>query len=285
LKHIEGEFKGVKGLKIYYQAWIPDTPKAVIQLVHGGFEHSGRYQSVVNELFPEGYAIYADDHRGHGKSEGLRNYVDSFDQYIEDERLLYKIIKEQYPHLPIFMLGHSLGSFIAIYFTKKYENLLHGLILSGTGTKPGKETSRLLKLIAKGFSKIAPKMNFNPRLNAKFLSHDPEVVKLYENDPLVNTDKISARLSYEMVKNFKQFKTFIGNFKINLLIQCGSDDKLIKGSKELDDLFKMDDKTIKIYEGLYHEIYNEIENNRKVVLKDLLDWLNNHLFVFKSMKK
>ena len=278
MKHIEGEFKGVKDFKIYYQAWVPDTPKAVIQLVHGGFEHSGRYQFVVNELIPEEYAIYADDHRGHGKSEGLRNYVDSFDQFIEDERLFYEIIKEQHPKLPIFMLGHSLGSFIAIYFTKKYENLLHGLILSGTGTDPGKETSGFLKLIAKGFSKIAPKMKFNPRINANFLSHDPEVVKSYKNDPLVNADKISARLSYEMVKNFKDFKTFIGNFKVNLLIQCGSDDKLIKGSKELDDLFKMDDKTIKIYEGLYHEVYNEIENNRKIVLKDLRDWLNNHLF-------
>jgi len=142
MNHLEGKFKGVEGLKIYYQGWTPETPKAVIQLVHGGFEHSGRYQFVVNALIPEGYAIYADDHRGHGKSEGIRNYVDSFDQYIEDERILYDIIKEKHPNLPIFMLGHSLGSFIAIYFTKKYENLLHGLILSGTGTKPGKETSR-----------------------------------------------------------------------------------------------------------------------------------------------
>ena len=68
MKHIEGKFKGVKDLNIYYQAWIPNTPKAVIQLVHGGFEHSGRYQNVVNELIPESFAIYANDHLGHGKS-------------------------------------------------------------------------------------------------------------------------------------------------------------------------------------------------------------------------
>lgn len=277
MKHIEGEFKGIKGLKIYYQAWIPDSIKAVIQLVHGGFEHSGRYQNVVNHLIPEGYAIYADDHRGHGRSEGLRNYVDSFDQYIEDEKLFYDLIKEQRPNLPIFMLGHSLGSFIAIYFTKKYENLLHGLILSGTGTDPGKETSGFLKLLAKGFSKIAPKMTFNPRIDAKFLSHDPEVVKNYKTDPLVNADKITARLSYEMLINFKNLKTTIKNFKINLLVQCGSEDKIIKGGEELDDLFKMDYKTIKIYEGLYHEVYNEIEKDRRIVLNDLTEWLNRHI--------
>jgi len=276
LKHIEGEFIGVKGLKIYYQSWVPESPKAVILLVHGGFEHSGRYQNVVNELIPEGYAIYADDHRGHGKSEGLRNFVDSFNQYIEDEKLLYDIIKKHFPNVPIFMLGHSLGSFIAIYFTEKYENLLNGLILSGTGTDPGQETSHFLVLLAKAFSKIAPKIKFNPRIDAKFLSHDSEVVKAYENDPLVSADKITARLSYEMLKNFENLQTTIGRFQIPLLVQCGSEDKLIKGSKKLQDLFKMTDKTINIYEGLYHEVYNEIKEDRTIVLRDLRDWLNNH---------
>jgi alpha-beta hydrolase superfamily lysophospholipase len=277
LKHLEGEFKGIQDLKIYYQAWVPEGPKAVIQLVHGGFEHSGRYQNVVNELIPEGYAIYANDHRGHGKSEGLRNYVDSFDQFIEDEKIFYDLIREKYLDLPIFMLGHSLGSFIAIYFTEKYEHLLNGLILSGTGSKPGKETSGFLKLIVKALSKVTPKMKFNPRIDAKFLSHDPEIVKNYKSDPLVKADTITARLGYEMVKNFNRLGATIRNFKINLLVQCGSEDKLIGGNKELEDYFKMNDKTIKIYEGLYHEVYNEIEKERTVVLKDLKDWLNNHI--------
>ncbi len=277
MKHLEGVFEGVKGLKIYYQAWLPESSIAVIQLVHGGFEHSGRYKNVVDELIPCNYAIYANDHRGHGRSEGLRNYIDSFDQYIEDEKILYDLIKGFHPNLPIFMLGHSLGSYIAIYFTKKYEHFLDGLILSGTGTEPGKETSGFLKVIAKAFSKIAPKMKFNPRIDPKFLSHDPEVVKKYGNDPLVNAKKITARLSYEMLTNFKNLKSFIGNFKINLLVQCGSEDKLIKGSENLKNLFKMPDKTIKIYEGLYHEVYNEMEEDRIKVLKDLSNWLNNHV--------
>ena len=120
-------------------------------------------------------------------------------------------------------------------------------------------------------------MKFNPRIDAKFLSHDPEVVKNYKSDPLVNADKITARLGYEILKNFKNLKAVIGNFKISLLVQCGSEDKLIKGSDELDDFFKMDDKTIKIYQGLYHEVYNESKKDRKIVLDDLRDWLNNHI--------
>ena len=276
LKHEEGEFRGVQGLKIYYQCWIPNSPKAVIQLVHGGFEHSGRYQNVINKLTPLGYAIYADDHSGHGKSDGLKNYIDFFDQFIEDEKLFYDLIKEQHPNLPIFMLGHSLGSFIALNFAKKYENFLNGLILSGTGTGPGKETSGFLVVLAKTFSKIAPKMKFNPRIEATWLSHDPEFVKNYKTDPLVNSDKITARLSYEILKVFKNLKTFMGKLNLDLLVQCGSEDKLVKGSDELESLFQMSDKTIKIYEGLYHEVYNETEPERNEVLKDLSTWLNDH---------
>ena len=277
MKYRESKFKGVKDYNIYYQAWIPDTPKAVIQLVHGGFEHSGRYQNVVNALIPGGFVIYANDHRGHGKSEGLRNYVDSFDQFIEDEKLFYDIIRNEHADLPIFMLGHSLGSFIAIYFTGKYEHLLEGLILSGTGTSPGKGTSGFLKLVVKAFSKIAPKMKFNPRIDAQFLSHDPEVVKNYKNDPLVSAGKITARLGYEMVECLNNLKAVVSKFKINLLVQCGSEDKLMTGNDELNNLLTMHDKTIKIYEGLYHEVYNEIEKERSIVLTDLRNWLNRHI--------
>ena len=119
-------------------------------------------------------------------------------------------------------------------------------------------------------------MKFNPRLDAKFLSHDSEVVKAYENDPLVNADKITARLSYEILKSIENLQATIGRFQIPLLVQCGSEDKLIKGSKKLQDLFNMTDKAIYIYKGLYHEVYNEIEEDRTIVLRDLRDWLNNH---------
>ena len=120
-------------------------------------------------------------------------------------------------------------------------------------------------------------MNFNPRIDAKFLSHDPEVVKNYKNDPFVNAEKISARLAYEMVKNFNNLERVINDFKINLLVQCGSDDKLIRGAEEFNNLFTMKDKTIKIYEGLYHEVYNELEKDRRIVLNDLSNWLDNHI--------
>lgn len=278
MRHREEEFVGQKGLKLFYQAWLPDeNPKAIVQIVHGFAEHSGRYENVVNRLVPLGFAVYADDHRGHGKSEGQTNYIDSFDQYIEDEKQLYDIIKGDFPNLKYFMLGDSMGSGIAIYFTQKYEDLLDGLILSGTGTAAGGEVSGFTKFISKILSKIAPKFTIDPKLDPESLSHDPEVVEAYREDPLVHHQEITTKLAYEMISKFGEVENVVEDFKLPLLVQCGSEDKAMHGIEEFKKHFTMKDKTIYVYEGLYHEVYNEIKEEREKVLDDLANWLENHL--------
>ncbi|MHA1658829.1 MAG: lysophospholipase [Promethearchaeota archaeon] len=249
----------------------------MVQIVHVFAEHSGRYLNVVNELVPLGYAVYSQDLRGHGRFDGLRNYVDSLDQYVEDQRKFYDIIKERHQDLPIFILGHSLGSLIIVYFVKKYEVLLKGIILAAMGTSTGDKVSKFLRSMAKIVSRIAPKMKVNPGLKTQMLSHEPEVIKAYEEDPFVHAERITARLGYEMMKNFKGVLSFASTFKIPLLMQNGSEDQLIHGADELKEAFKMEDKTSIIYEGLYHEVYNEIEIERKKVLKDLINWLEDHV--------
>lgn len=276
--HIEGDFKGVKSVKIYYQAWLPDdAPKAVVQVIHGFAEHSGRYLNVVNELVPLGYAIYANDHRGHGKSEGLMNYADSIDDFVEDEKKMYDVIKDKHADLPIFVLGHSMGSGIAMYFAKKYETLLKGLVLSGTGTKFGGDVPGFLKTMAKLLSKIAPKMKNSSGLDANLLSHDKEAVKAYMEDPLVHYKKITVKLATIMFESFQNTITFVGNLKLPVLIQKGAADEAMKGTDELKAAFKTTDFTFNKYDGLYHEIYNELEKDREKVLKDLSSWLENHM--------
>jgi acylglycerol lipase len=278
MKHIEGDFKGIKDLKVYYQAWLPEArPKAIVQIAHGFAEHSGRYMNVVNKLVPLNYAVYINDHRGHGKSEGLTNYVDSFDQYVEDAKRFYDIIKKNNPDLPIFMLGHSMGSGIAIFFTKKYENLLKGLILSGTGTYTGTEISGLLKFMAKLLSTVAKKAKLDPKLDPKTLSHDSNVVKAYEEDPLVHYKVITARLGYEFIRIFANIPSVIRDFKLPLLIQRGTEDMAMRGFDALEKELTMKDKEIHQYPGLFHEVYNESEKDKQKVLNDLSNWLDKHL--------
>ncbi|MHA1328173.1 MAG: lysophospholipase [Promethearchaeota archaeon] len=275
MKTIEGKFEGLDGLKLYYQGWIPENePKAIIQVVHAFAEHSGRYKNIINELIPLNYAIYAHDLRGHGKSDGIRNFVENMEQYVEDQKIFYDLLKEKYPNLPFLMLGHSFGAVIILNFLERHESLIRGAILSALGTKLAIKSSGLMKMLAKIFSKIAPKMRSSSGLKPEFLSHDPKVVKRYKEDPFVNYKKITARLGLIMIESFEKIPEILQKLKIPILIQCGSEDKLVSGASTLKKMIKNDNIKIFIYDGLYHEIYNESIEYRKKVLSDLVKWLD-----------
>ena len=132
LRHLEGTFEGKGGLAIFHQRWLPaGDARAVLLIAHGYGEHSGRYGNVVEEFVPRGYAVYALDHRGHGRSEGERVHVDHFDDYVEDLKTYLDQIRNETGDLPIYLLGHSMGSFIATSYAARYRDELTGLILSG----------------------------------------------------------------------------------------------------------------------------------------------------------
>ncbi|MFX1294897.1 MAG: alpha/beta hydrolase [Promethearchaeota archaeon] len=279
MDHQEGNLNGVGDLELYYQAWIPKNPKAIVQIIHGFGEHSGRYLNVVTKLVPFGYAIYINDQRGHGKSGGIRTYVDSFNQFVEDVKLFHDLIKQQYQNLPIFLLGHSMGSFIAVHFVYKYEHLLKGLILSGTGTFPsGILTNIILKRVQglmRFILKYLPLIRMRIPLS-RSISSDPKVSKAYMNDPLV-VKTITLQLAMEMIYPIFQIKNIIRKFKLPLLIQCGSKDLLVIGINLLVSRLKMENQTIRIYQGLKHEVYNELEKDREMVLNELVEWLDQSL--------
>jgi len=279
MRHFEGEFIGVDNTNLYYQAWIPDNePKAVIILLHGFASHSGRLINVVNALVPLNYIIFANDHRGHGKSGGKTNFVKSIDQYVEDERIFYDVVKEKSPNLPIFMLGHSMGAGITFYFAQKYENLLKGIIISGVGTKyGGDDISEKIKSLAKKISKFAPKFSVNTGLNPNLLSHDTEVVRAYKEDPLVHYKKTTVGQANAMFESFNKLPNIVGDIHCPILIQKGLADATVTGYDEMKIALKSENITIQEYEGLYHEIYNESEKDRQHVLKDLSNWLSSHL--------
>ncbi len=278
LKIEEAEFKGVNNTKIFYKKWIPNSPRAVLQIIHGFGEHCDRYKNVVNKLVPEGYVIYANDHRGHGRSGGTRTYIDSFDQYIEDEKLFFDLIKESHPNLPLFLLGHSMGSFIAIHFVKKYQSFLKGVILSGTGGLPD-GFLRVLATISlpalRVMSILTPKMRIPVSLGS-MISSDPEVGTKYNSDPLV-VKTITIKLANEMIQAVKDVKRAIPKFRIPILIQVGSDDMISRGISVIKSRLRVKDQTIRIYPGLRHEVYNEMENKRSIVLQELKQWLNDHI--------
>ncbi len=273
MTHEENFFSGDENVRIYYQAWKPETAKAVVHLVHGFAEHGGRFQNVVDALLPEGIAIYATDHRGHGRSGGQRNYVPRFARYVADEDVLAGIISREYPDLPRFMLGHSMGSCIGLRWALEHQDSLKGLIMSGSGLKIGGNVNPVVRAVASGLSVVTPKLMVNPGNLSEFLSRDREVVERYNSDPNVYAKKISARLGIEMTKAFAENAKLAPRLAIPLLYQKGEEDRLIVEGEELAAAFKTRDLTVRIYPGYYHEVYNEPLPYRTQVMNDLRDWI------------
>ena len=277
MKHTEGTFKSVRDLNIYYQAWLPDGDvKAVLLIVHGLGEYCGRYMNVVNHFVPLGYAIYGLDHIGHGKSDGEREAIVRFEDYTEPLTAYYNMVKGWQPGKPIFILGHSMGGLITCYYLLDHQKDFKGAIISAPAIKVGESVSQATIFMSKVLSAIAPKAGVLA-LDASTISRDPEVVKTYANDPLVFHGKTPARLASEMLKAMMRVTTEVGRISLPFIAIQGSADKLVDqaGTKMLYEKAQSKDKAIKIYDGFYHEVFNEPE--RAVVLKDVETWLQTHL--------
>ncbi len=277
MNHTEGTFKGVRNLTIYYQAWLPEGDvKAMLFVTHGLGEHSGRYMNVVNHFVPLGYAVYGLDHVGHGKSEGGRELVERFEDYTDTLTLYYKMVKGWQPGKPIFLLGHSMGGLIASYYLLDHQADFKGAVISAPAIKIGDSISKTTITMGRILSKVAPRMGLLA-LDANGISRDPEVVRVYVNDPLVFHGKTPARLAAEMLRAMQRVTAEVGAITLPFITLQGGQDKLVDpgGAQMLYDRAGSTDKTLKIYEGLYHEVFNEPE--RAQVLKDVETWLEAHI--------
>lgn len=278
MKTESGSLKAQDQTSIFWKSWFPDTPpKAVVHIIHGYAEHIDRYTNVVNELLPAGYAVFGNDHRGHGRSGGKRGHVKSFQEFIDDEKQFRReVIHTRCPGIPYFVLGHSMGSLIALNYIEQNAEEIRGLILSGTGSQPGTDIPKILVILTKILSGILPSIHVKSPLPPEFISRDKEVVKAYVDDPLVY-NVITPRLAYEMNRFVVIGAQNSVNIKIPVLIQLGSKDTAFSGQKELFEMVGAKDKTFKLYEGLKHEVYNELPVDRARVLADLKSWLDAHV--------
>ena len=277
MKHKEGKFKGLKNFDLYYQCWLPEkNPRAVLLVAHGLAEHSGRYKNLVDYFVPKDYAVYALDHRGHGKSEGTRCYVDRFADYLADFKTFFDIVRKENKDARIFLVGHSMGATIAAAYAVERQKELDGLIVSGASLVASTSVSPALLVMAGLVSALAPKMGVTV-LDASAISRDGAVVDAYVNDPLVYRDKLPARMGAELAKMWKHLPEKMPEIKLPILIMHGSADRLAdpRGSKLLYEQAGSEDKTLKIYDGFYHEIFNEPAHRE--VMADMESWLARHI--------
>jgi len=232
--------------------------------------------NVVDHFVPLGYAVYSIDHLGHGKSGGARVYIKRFNDFMDTLSVYGDMVRKWQPGKSLFLVGHSMGALISALFMLDHQAELAGAILSGPSVKVPNNASPITISMVKLLSTLLPRAGLF-QLEAEGVSRDPAVVQAYVRDPLVHTRKITAWLIHEMLKAMQRITAEASKITLPVLIVQGSADRLIDpdGARMLYGAVSSVDKTIKIYDGLYHEVFNEPEHDQ--VLGDVEAWLEARL--------
>jgi alpha-beta hydrolase superfamily lysophospholipase len=276
MDHAEGTFPGDGGTPLYYQCWRPKTAaRAILALVHGFFEHSGRYGNLVNWLVPRGYAVFALDQRGHGRSPGKRGQMDSLSQFYGDLRGFFQLIRAEVPNVPLFLLGHSQGGLLILNYVLHDPSGIRGVVTSSPCLRQRLIPPALIP-VTKVLSRLAPWLSVRYRLDPAALTHDPAVIEAYKSDPLVHS-RGRPRTAALLLAAADWTMAHAHDLRVPCLILHGSNDRVCapEAAVAFCERVPLADKERIEYEGFYHELLNEIGKER--VLADMEAWLDRHL--------
>lgn len=268
----ESTFEGVGGLKIFTRDWQPQgKPRAVVVIVHGFNSHSGQYFWVAEQFVNKGLAVYALDLRGRGRSEGERYYVEKIEDYTDDVHTLVRRAKSEHPDLPVFMLGHSAGGVTSCIYALEHQSELDGLICESFAYElpvPGIVLSFL-----KGLSYITPHTHVFSLHNKDF-SRDPKVVEEMNEDVLIKGESQPAQTGKVMINASERLTEEFSAITLPVLILHGTEDKATKpsGSEHFYEKTGSADKTLKLYEGHFHDLLNDVD--KEIVMADIQNWID-----------
>ena len=270
VRRTESHFAGQGGVRLFRRSWLPPEPRWAIALVHGYAEHSGRYEELGAWLARRGIAVHAYDHRGHGLSQGRRCHVSHFGELVEDLGRHVEQVREQHPGLPLTVLGHSLGGLVVLTFLVTCQPRLASAVVSGPALVV--HMSPLRRRLAALMARIWPTLSVASGLDASGISRDPEVVRRYLDDPLVESTA-TASFGLEMVRAAETTARRGAEVRVPLLMLHGEEDPLcsVEGSRRFFAEVTAGGSVLHTYPGLRHEIFNEPEHLQ--VFQDLLDWL------------
>lgn len=278
MEHLQYYIEATDATRIFLRQWKPDDePRARIILIHGFSEHSGRYTEWAERFVGEGISVLAPDLRGHGKSHGLRGHSPSFKQLLRDvDQLLHEHTRQM--HIPTFLYGQSLGGGLVINYGITRSNGYHGIIATSPWVKLSTEPRAFALLLSRALKIIAPRAVRNSRLDINYLSHNPDVIRRYEEDPLTHR-QITPHLFFGARKAGYQALKKAGKIHHPILIMHGTGDKItsLRASQQLARNAQKEGVEAQFipWEGLYHELHNEWENEQ--VFQAILDWLNQQL--------
>ena len=317
-KTCQGTFSGSNALQLFYQSWYPECAvkadtdlnapenapenaqdsaeeeppsrpthsrvKGVLALVHGLGEHSGRYCAVVKALTAAGYAIYAFDNQGHGRSEGQRGHINRWQDYRDNTQAFLQLVRQQEPDAPLFLMGHSLGGLIVLDYvlgssqSSQFKALdILGIIVSAPLIQPvGGAASSARIVLARSLSGLFPRFALKMELGKSGLSRKQEIAEEITKDPLTHS-YATLRWGSETLNTIQWVKAHINQLHIPILLTHGDADPIIapEGSRDIFQQIQFPDKTLTLYPGSYHEPHNDLDAD--IVVMDLVNWLNGHV--------
>ena len=271
----EEKIDSAKGFKIFVHSWIPDSrPRAVVVICHGVNSHGGQYTWAGEQFAGSGLAAYALDLRGRGKSDGERFYVEDIADYVADVANTVKLAKSRHPGLPVFLLGHSAGGVVSSVYVLENQAELTGFICESFAFQVPAPGFALAAI--KALSHIAPRLPVLTLKNEDF-SRDPKAVEALNNDPLIAHEVQPAMTVAALVRADERLHDEFPSITLPVLIMHGTDDKatVCKGSQFFYDTAGSKDKTLKLYEGHYHDLFNDF--GKEQAMADVKGWIDAHL--------
>ncbi len=258
--------------RLFGRLWPVEAAQGVVCLVHGLGEHSGRYATLAAALNAAGFAVVAFDLRGHGQSEGKRGHIARYDDALDDIAQLLAYARERFPETPRILYGHSLGGNLVLnYLLRRDVGDLTAAVASGPWLRLAFEPPAYKVALARTFGRLLPALLQPSGLNPEHLSHDPEVVRAYMEDPLVH-DRISAALFLNAYEAGLWALEHASALRMPLLLMHGADDPITSPDASREFCARAGDAcTLKLWEGMYHEPHNEV--GKEEVYRFVVDWL------------
>ncbi len=239
-------------------------------------EHSDRYQYPVDYFTDQGFIVYAMDLRGHGRSDGRQSYAASLEVFLEDIRLFLQKVRKEMPHRRIFLIGHSFGGQLVLNYGAHFPDSLGGIIVSSPNIRLRLKIPLWKRLMAPVLSTLLPTLTVGNTLDPRSVSRNPEVVEAYRRDSKIRR-KITLRLADVMLGNQLNILDVARRLHLPTFLMHAGDDQICspEGTREFFEKVPASDKSLKIYDGFYHELFNEIE--RETVFKDMERWIRERI--------
>ncbi len=270
----DGEIRNADAI-LFYHAETPKLPKGILIIVHGLSEHGGRYLKLQKELAAEGFASWAYDQRGFGRSTGERTYVTDYNLFLQDLKKVISTAKKAYPALPVYLIGHSMGGLVVAVFCINNAHEINGMVLSAPAYAffP---LPRSLHWVGLLLNYLCPKRLIQYPSSGDRLSHDPEIGPAFRNDPLIQSAG-TPRFYHEFRKMNGYLRQHADRITLPTLILQGTGDTTVvpEGARTLYNQISSKEKHLIFYDGFYHECFNEIERER--VVSDMVGWLKERV--------